>query len=405
MTAERLTYEEFRSALEKERLPCALVNLDALDRNIAGILSRVEGTGKTVRVASKSVRSTYLLRYIADRAGDAAKGLMCFTVEEARFLAGEGFDDLLVAYPSVRQGDMDILARLTAEGKAVSLVVDSEAHLEAMGETGRRLGVEVAAVVELDMAFRRIGGLIHLGARRSPVRNPERVVELHRHAESIGGVRVIGVMGYEAQIAGLTDANPFTPLFNPVKRIVKAFSLPDVAKRRESLMCLLQREGIRLDLFNGGGTGSLETTAAEEAVTEVTVGSGFLCSHLFDYFRGLDLLPAAFFALQVVRVSDPGFVTCQGGGYVASGEAAPDKLPLPHSPDGLSLIEMEGAGEVQTPLKLPADAPELRLGDPVLFRHAKAGELAERFNEILLLRNGRIVDRAPTYRGMGGCFL
>ncbi len=73
-------------------------------------------------------------------------------------------------------------------------------------------------------------------------------------------------------------------------------------------------------------------------------------------------------------------------------------------PPGLSLLTFEGAGEVQTPIRLPAGL-SLPLGAPVFFRHAKAGELAEHFAEYLLVRGDPIVDRAPTYRGLGRCFL
>jgi D-serine deaminase-like pyridoxal phosphate-dependent protein len=70
----------------------------------------------------------------------------------------------------------------------------------------------------------------------------------------------------------------------------------------------------------------------------------------------------------------------------------------------MQLLPLEGAGEVQTPLRLPAGV-ELALGEPVFFRHAKAGELAEHFNEYLLVRGDRIEARIPTYRGLGRCFL
>jgi D-serine deaminase-like pyridoxal phosphate-dependent protein len=92
-----------------------------------------------------------------------------------------------------------------------------------------------------------------------------------------------------------------------------------------------------------------------------------------------------------------------GGGYVASGSAGPDKLPRPVFPLGLALDAQEGAGEVQTPLRL-ARGTALRLGDAVLFRHAKAGELCERFAEIVVVEGERIIERVPTYRGLGGCF-
>ena len=48
---------------------------------------------------------------------------------------------------------------------------------------------------------------------------------------------------------------------------------------------------------------------------------------------------------------------------------------------------------------------QMKIGDPVFFRHAKAGELAEHVTEYLLVRGDRIEDRAPTYRGLGRCYL
>jgi D-serine deaminase-like pyridoxal phosphate-dependent protein len=212
-------------------------------------------------------------------------------------------------------------------------------------------------------------------------------------------------MMYEAHIAGLPDANPFSPAMNPLRRLIKTLAKPELKALRRRVAQALAAEGVALDFFNGGGTGSLDWTPGDASVTEVTAGSGFLCSHLFSYFRGVKLTPAAFFALQAVRASDAGFVTCHGGGYVASGEAGADKLPAPFLPEGLSLVDLEGAGEVQTPLVVGKGAPRIRLGDPILFRHAKAGELAERFNEYLLLRDGRVIGREPTYRGLGRCFL
>jgi D-serine deaminase-like pyridoxal phosphate-dependent protein len=246
---------------------------------------------------------------------------------------------------------------------------------------------------------------VHIGTRRSPVRSADAAVELARYAVGLGGVRVAGVMMYEAHIAGLADNSPFSPLTNPVRRLIKTVAKPEAAALRKAVAEALRAADVQLDFLNGGGTGSLDWTPGDSSVTEVTAGSGFLCSHLFSYYRDVKLTPAAFFALQAVRVSDLGYVTCLGGGYVASGEAGPDKLPQPYLPEDLSLVGLEGAGEVQTPLRLGRRAPRPQIGDPILFRHAKAGELAERFNEYLLLRGGRLVGREPTYRGLGRCFL
>ncbi len=400
-----LAWDDFKRVLAGERLPAALVDLDALDRNVDRIRSAAERHRKTIRIGSKSVRHVGLLRRILERGGAPFRGIMGFAAEELAFLADEGFDDLLLAYPTVQPKALAALAERAARGRTIWAMVDSREHLEALARAGRAAGVEMRAVAELDVSYRRLAGRVHLGVRRSPLRDSRQVLELARAAASLEGVRLAGLMAYEAHIAGFPDKSPFAPAMNRVSRMLKRLSIPDVARLRADTVALLASEGFPLELVNGGGTGSVRSTGGESCVTEITVGSGFVCSHIFDYFESIDCEPAAFFALEVCRISDPGFVTCLGGGYVASGTPSWEKLPLPWLPRGLAYLPNEGAGEVQTPLTLPADAPHVRLGDPVIFRHAKAGELAERFTEYLLVRNGELLAREPTYRGQGFAFL
>jgi len=203
----------------------------------------------------------------------------------------------------------------------------------------------------------------------------------------------------------LGDENPFAPLLNPAKKWIKRHSIPDVARRRAAVSDLLDERGVEIEFFNGGGTGSIRTTTREKCVTEVTAGSGFLQAHLFDYYAANENRPAFCFALQVTRSSQPDHVTCQSGGFIASGPVGRDKEPVPFLPAGLKPTGNEGCGEVQTPLRVPAALRgRLQPGDPVFFRPAKSGEIAERFDEYLLKRGDEIVGRAKTYRGLGGCF-
>ena len=105
-----------------------------------------------------------------------------------------------------------------------------------------------------------------------------------------------------------------------------------------------------------------------------------------------------------MRRPRPDLYTCLGGGYIASGAAGRDKLPKPYLPAGAQLEALEGAGEVQTPIRYAGSVP-LALGDPIFLRHAKAGELCERFTHLLLVANGAMVDMVTTYRGDGQSFL
>lgn len=402
-----LTYDEVRAALEGEKLPCAFVDLDAFDRNLERHLAILRPRGTPMRLATKSVRVPALIRRVLQHEG--VHGLMCFDVDEAVALAKEGHDDLLIAYPTLQPKKLDALAELTASGRNVSLAIDSEEAADAMDRAGTARDVKLRAVICLDMALEKMGGRVHLGVRRSPLRSAEQTLELARKIRDKRGVVVHGILAYEAQVAGMGDDSPFEPGVNAVvKRWIRSASQVDVKSRRVEIVEALRKDGFDLKLVNGGGTGSLDSTTPETGVTEVAVGSGLFKSHLFDYYRTpymRELEPAAFFALEAVRRPSTTIVTCGGGGYIASGSIGADKAPIPWLPRGLKLLPIEGAGEVQTPLDEKGAEGPVALGAPVIFRHAKAGELMERFREVLLVQNARIVERVPTYRGSGLCFM
>lgn len=387
--AERLL--RLKRAIAGEPLPCALVDLDAFDANVERLLAPIRAAGKTLRPATKSIRVPDLIQRVLARPGVA--GLMTYSPRETGWLADRGFEDLLCAYPTLQRSDGDALAA-GALRTTVRVVCDAVEQLEALDAAAARAGAVLGVMVEIDLSYRPIER-VHLGVRRSPLRSAADAVAFADRVGSFSHLRFDGVMGYEAHVAGVGDRGA------PAKRLMKLAARRVLERTRGEVARALSG---RLRVFNGGGTGSVIWATRESALTEVTAGSGFLDSHLFDHYVDVPLQPAAFFALQVVRRPAPGIVTCSGGGYIASGAAGVDRLPVPALPGGARLLPLEGAGEVQTPIVLPRGT-DVGLGDAVLFRHAKAGELAEHFAEYLLIRNGTVESRAKTYRGFGECFL
>ena len=398
-------YHFYREMLNGQRLPLAFIDLDNFDANVAYVAETQKLTGKTIRIGSKSVRCVSLLKRIFELGGTAYKGILAFTVEEAAFLADNGFDDFIVAYPSVQPTDMNLLAEMTASGKTISLMADSIEQLKAMSETGTKSGVKLKACIDVDMSYRPADSKLHLGVRRSPLRTIHDVMALAGYSKNLPGVEIDSLMGYEAHIASLEDDLPGQGLQNLIKRLIKNLSVRELTRRRDSIVSALRKEGAILRVVNGGGSGSLVSSGKDPDLTEVTAGSAFFCPAIFHHFKEVRFKPAAFFALQIVRKPASGIITCHGGGYMASGSAGLDRLPVPVFPEGLKLLPMEGAGEVQTPLILPENCPPFEIGDPVFFQHAKAGELCERFNELYLIKDSKILDRVRTYRGEGYAFL
>jgi D-serine deaminase-like pyridoxal phosphate-dependent protein len=327
---------------------------------------------------------------------------MTFTLPESLWLHERGFENLLLAYPTADRSALARLGRLDAERPPI-VMVDSVDHLDlidAAAGAGRR---PIRLCIELDTSFWLAGGRLKFGAKRSPVRTPEQSRALAAEIARRPGFELAALMGYEAHIAGLGDRPLGKRAQAPLIRLIKRRSAAEIAERRAAVVAAV-REVAPLEIVNGGGTGSIHTTVKEQAVTEVTAGSGFYAPTLFDRYDDFTLTPAAMFAMPVVRRPSGGVATLLGGGYLASGAAGADRLPEPYLPRGLRLDPQEGAGEVQTPV-IGSAAASLRIGDRVYLRHAKAGELCERFDSLYLVSGGRIVDEVPTYRGEGRCFL
>jgi D-serine deaminase-like pyridoxal phosphate-dependent protein len=401
-SSDAALHDRFEAIFEGIEAPFAFVDLDALAANADSMLTRA--AGKPIRVASKSVRCREILTLV-DEHDERFRGLLCFTVAESLMLAEAGRRDLVVAYPSVDRHAISRLAELAhADPEAAPvLMVDEAAQLDLIEGSVGGGPTPIPVAIDIDVGYRALRGAVQVGPKRSPIRTAEAARRFAEEIASRPGLELVGLMAYEGQIAGVGDAAPGRAIRNLGIRRMQNSSLAEIRERRAEIVAAVAAVA-PLRFVNGGGTGSLELTSAEPAVTELAAGSGFFAPALFDDYSRFALRPAAGFALPIVRRPSPGCVTALGGGYVASGPAGPDRLPQPWLPAGLHLDRHEGAGEVQTPL-LGEVAVRLRVGDRVYMRHAKAGELCERFNRLYLVAGDEIVSEAPTYRGEGWAFL
>ncbi|MFG1807086.1 amino acid deaminase/aldolase [Streptomyces sp. NPDC049040] len=395
--ADRTRYDRATAHLDA---PLAVVDLEAFDANAADLARRA--AGKPIRIATKSVRCRALLERALEHEGFS--GLMSFTLAESLWLARAGFTDVLLAYPSA---DRSGYAELAADPKlaaAVTVMVDDVAQLDLI-DAARGAGSETVKVcLELDTSLRKLAGRLRVGALRSSLHDPEPLAALARTVTTRPGFRLVGVMAYEGHIAGVGDAVPGRPMRSLAIRLMQSGARRELAARRAEAVRAVRAVEPGLEFVNGGGTGSVQTTAAEPAVTEIAAGSGLYLPRLFDNYTSFSGRPAALFAQPVVRRPGVGVVTVLGGGYPASGAPGRDRLPVPYLPEGLRYDPQEGAGEVQTPL-LGSPADDLLIGDKVWFRHAKAGEMCERFAELHLIDGDTVTAVAPTYRGEGKTFL
>ena len=386
--------------------PVLALDRTALEHNAADLLRR--SAGVPIRVASKSLRVRSVITDLATRRG--FHGVLAYDLAEAHWLAvTTEITDILVGYPSVRREALAAFVTDEVATSRVSLLVDSVEQLDvvdAVAPPASRRPIRVA--IDLDASYRLLGGLVHIGVRRSPAHSRHDVLDLARTIVARNGFDLVGVMSYEAQVAGVADAVPGRAVVNRAIGVMQRRSMAELRRRRGRIIGEL-RQLADLEFVNGGGTGSLEETARDRSVTDIAAGSGLFGGHLFDGYRRFRPAPALSFGLDVVRRPARDIVTCAGGGWIASGPPAPDRLPKPVWPSGLGFVGTEAAGEVQTPLR-GAAATRIAVGDRVWFRHTKSGEVCERARHVAIIDRddtGRAVvgEVVPTYRGEGKCFL
>ena len=285
------------------------------------------------------------------------------------------------------------------EGRRIIFTVDCKEHCRVLDQLGKKYGLKIQVSLDVDMSIALPG--IFFGVRRSPIRSTSDAQRFVEGITEFSNINLSAVMGYEAQLAGAPDRNPFRSFDSFAVRILKKITAKYSFRRRAEVVAFLKARGFNIQIVNGGGTGSLKLSRKDHSLTELTAGSALFCPTLFDYYDDLGLLPAAGFALPVTRFPASGIVTCHGGGFIASGSYGADRLPTPYLPSGMKLLPVEGAGEVQTPMT--ATSMDLKIGDPVFFRHAKAGELCEHFIKLhLISKNG--CETVHTYRGDGQQF-
>jgi|1186.fasta_scaffold03398_2 D-serine deaminase-like pyridoxal phosphate-dependent protein len=360
-------FERFEVVFGGKQAPFAFLDLDAVWANAADMLRR--SRGKPIRAVTSAIRSRPVLERLLDL-DPGFQGALTFSLAETLWLWERGMRDLVLAYPTADRACLTRLARITAEDpeEAPVITVDSIEHLDLIEEAATSFVAPIRVAIDIDLSWRRLGGLVRFGERRSPVRTADEAVALAQEIDRRERTTLVGAIAYEAQIAGVGDNVPGKAINNLIVRQMQAASARDVEDRRAEIVAALS-EVAQLEFVNGGGTGSIDSTASDWAVTEIGAGSGFYAPIPFDHYRAFRPRPAAMFALPVTR----------GTGTAPRDDRARRVLP-------------QGTTE------------PLRVGDRVYFRPLEAGELCERFDRLLLVTGTTIRDEVPTYRGEGRAF-
>ncbi len=225
--------------------PALLIDVDALDRNIARMAAWADGHVQ-LRPHVKTLKSPDVAKR---QVAAGAIGVTAATVEEALAMAAAGIPEILIANEIVQRPE---LARLLAGGAGARIIlcVDTEAGASLIAEAARAAGTVVDVVLEIDV-----------GMHRGGARTVEEAVALAGVVDSLDGIRLVGVMGYE----GHTVLEP-----DDAKRAANAVAAMDSLG---TFVDALTAAGHTIDIVAAAGTNTHATTGHHPVVTELQVGT------------------------------------------------------------------------------------------------------------------------------------
>lgn len=133
--------------------PALVIDLDAMERNMALMAERARALGVRIRPHAKTHKSAIIA---AKQVALGAIGVCCQKVAEAETLAAGGVRDILVSNEVVGARKLGRLAALARQVR-VGVCVDEFVQIALLADAARRAGSRIDVLVEIDVGGRRCG--------------------------------------------------------------------------------------------------------------------------------------------------------------------------------------------------------------------------------------------------------
>ncbi len=319
--------------LAEVETPCLVVDLDALERNLAAMRRFVDGAGVALRAHAKCHKSAEIARLQIEEGG--AVGVCCQTASEAEALAAAGIGDILVSNQAPGARRSARLAR-AAQRARIGVCVDDARALEPLCEAATAAGVEIRCLVEIDV-----------GAGRCGVRPGEEAVALAKAIDAADALRFDGLQAYQGAAQHAYDHAERKALIDAA-----------IAAASETVSALA-RAGLACPTVAGGGTGSFPFEAASGVYTELQCGSYVFMDADYGRVREADGAPldrfenALFVLTEVMSKTRPGVAVCDAGLKALAMDSGPPE------PFGRADVRYLSASDEHGLLADPEDALDL----------------------------------------------
>jgi D-serine deaminase-like pyridoxal phosphate-dependent protein len=173
--------------------PCAVIDMDKVERNIARIQAQCDAAGVANRPHIKTHKSPVLAKLQVEA---GARGITCQKIGEAEVMAEAGLDNILISYNLLGEEKMARLAALQAKAD-MTVAADNPVVISGLPQAAKQSGRTLSVVVECDT-----------GRKRAGVETPAEAIQLARQIADSEGLRFAGFMLYPTE-TGWDDAQTF----------------------------------------------------------------------------------------------------------------------------------------------------------------------------------------------------
>ncbi len=273
--------------------PALVLDLDALERNIAAMAAFAKSAGVELRPHAKTHKSVEIARR---QVAAGAIGISCATLGEAEVMVRAGIPGVHITSPLVTSPKIARLIELNRDAhRGLSVAVDHPDNLRDLASAAQDSGTRLAVMVDFSAGHNRTG-----------CATPEDALSLARAARDAGAIDLAGIQSYSGQLQHIASRAE-----RRARALAQAGILRDIIRA-------LARDGIALPVITGGGTGTFDLDPEARVFTELQVGSYVFMD--VDYLRALKdgrnappFETALFVQAAVVSVNARDYVTTDAG--------------------------------------------------------------------------------------------
>src|SRR5467141_4112516 len=347
--------------LDEIDTPALVLDLDALEGNIARMADAVRKSGVRLRPHAKSHKCAEIARR---QIAAGAVGVCCQKVSEAEALVQGGVADILVTNEVVGKQKLARLARLVREAK-VGVLADDASNVADLDATARAEGVRLDVLVE-----------VNVGADRCGIEPGEPALALARRIAACRSLRFAGLHAYHGSVQHVRD---------PGERRAAIAAAAEKARRTKTL---IESAGIACETITGGGTGTFILESASRVFNEIQPGSYVFMDA--DYNRNLweedwpRFEQSLFVLATVMSAPSPGHAVLDAGLKASSVDSG---MPQVHGRPG---VEYAKASDEHGVLKIAAGAKAPTLGEKLLLVPGHCDPTVNLYDCFVCVRKGKV---------------